>query len=308
MHPAEGESTADPAPWSLALCWKDEPRTVDVAEDTNSLVRRFERLCRECGAICLVDTLALPPARGVRSLLKPVPRVQALVSSVWRDADALRQLEPGSLASDGPDGSVLQALLLRDHVVFWTPGRAIPTLAQTEQRLARVQVMGSGALLGSLRQLPTAPPVAPEILEHPQNGEMRQQEERLRQDPRYAALQYDRRCFQAVSNTANGDVQPGLRFEYHEEDGVLWAWYEGDGVFLGSLAGRKSATGALRISYQHTNGDGELRAGQCISYPEFLPDGRLRLHEYWRWSGGDRSAGVSQIEECAGTTLARRYA
>jgi hypothetical protein len=37
--------------------------------------------------------------------------------------------------------------------------------------------------------------------------------------------------------------------------------------------------------------------GTCISTPEILPDGRLRLHESWRWTSGDGSSGESAIEE-----------
>jgi hypothetical protein len=203
---------------------------------------------------------------------------------------------------------LLEALEQRDHTAFWVPGLAIPTLPQAEQRLARMQVMGPNAMLGSLKQPPSIPPAPPEQLDHPGIAEIRQHEERLKQDQRYAALQYDRRCFSALTNTSNGDVRPGLRFDYHEEDGAIWAWYEGDGVFLGSLVARRSPTGGLRLAYQHLNSDDEIRAGQCLSYPEFLADGRLRMHEFWRWTSGDRSAGVSQIEECEGTTIPRKYA
>jgi hypothetical protein len=242
-------------------------------------------------------------------LLKPVPRVQALVSSIWRDSAALRILaESASEAGVTPATPLSGALEHRDHTAFWVPSLAIPTLAQVEQRLARMQVMGPSALLGSLKQPPIEPPAPPEQLDHPGIAEIRQHEERLTQDTRYAALQYDRRCFSALTNTTNGDVRPGLRFDYHEEDGAIWAWYEGDGVFLGSLAARRSPAGGLRMAYQHLNVADEIRAGQCLSYPEFLPDGRLRMHEFWRWTSGDRSTGVSQIEECEGTTIPRKFA
>lgn len=304
---AAGRKVQSPL-WTLALCWKDEPRPVNLPADADSLPRRFEVACRNHGAQCLVDQLPLPPARGVRSLLKPVPRVQALVTSLWPDPAALQVLDGNHRepSEASPGAPLLTELLRCDHTCFWVPGFAIPTLAQTEQRLARTQVTGTSALLGSLRAHPVEPPDPSEHLGHPEIAEIRRHEERLREDPRYSALQYDRRCFHARTNTSNGDVKPGLRFDYHQEDGAIWAWYEGDGVFLGSLTARKSPTGALRMAYQHLNAADEIRAGQCLSYPEFLTDGRLRMYEFWRWTSGDGTAGASEIEECEGTTLPRR--
>jgi len=37
--------------------------------------------------------------------------------------------------------------------------------------------------------------------------------------------------------------------------------------------------------------------GVCRSTPELLPDGRIRLHEKWQWTCGDRASGESIIEE-----------
>jgi hypothetical protein len=55
----------------------------------------------------------------------------------------------------------------------------------------------------------------------------------------------------------------------------------------------------LDARYQHVNTSGELMTGQCKSTPEVLPDGRLRLHESWRWTSGDMSEGRSVVEEVA---------
>ena len=51
------------------------------------------------------------------------------------------------------------------------------------------------------------------------------------------------------------------------------------------------------MRYSHVNVSGGLMTGQCRSVPERLPDGRLRLHETWQWTSGDRSSGQSMIEE-----------
>jgi hypothetical protein len=37
--------------------------------------------------------------------------------------------------------------------------------------------------------------------------------------------------------------------------------------------------------------------GICISKPEILENGKIRLHEFWEWTSGDKSKGTSIIEE-----------
>ena len=51
------------------------------------------------------------------------------------------------------------------------------------------------------------------------------------------------------------------------------------------------------MRYEHINFAGEIRTGLCLSRPEILPDGRIRLHEKWQWTSGDLSSGESIIEE-----------
>ena len=252
-----------------------------------------------------MDRLDLPPSGGITRFFKPVPRVQELFTSVWPDEQALRSGLTGRSSTDKTGPRLVDEIARMDHVIFWIPCRSIPTIAQFEQRFARKQVLGDSSIVGDLSRVPPAPPEPsgewePAFASHPQAREIRLQEERLGANPFYADLQYDRRVFQTLVNSANGDVQPGLVFHYHEEDGNLWAFYGGEGVHLGSLVARKSANGRLNMSYQHVNAADELRAGRCLSFPEFLPDGRLRMNEFWQWSTGDQSAGVSQIEEMQG--------
>ena len=37
--------------------------------------------------------------------------------------------------------------------------------------------------------------------------------------------------------------------------------------------------------------------GTCISTPEILETGKIRLHEKWQWTSGDKSKGESIIDE-----------
>jgi hypothetical protein len=78
---------------------------------------------------------------------------------------------------------------------------------------------------------------------------------------------------------------------------IVWAEYAGGLIVKGSLIATVQADGVLDARYQHVNTSGELMTGQCRSTPEVLPDGRLRLHERWQWTSGDRSEGRSVVEE-----------
>ncbi len=57
------------------------------------------------------------------------------------------------------------------------------------------------------------------------------------------------------------------------------------------------AEGRLDMRYQHVTTRGELRTGVCRSEPEALANGRLRVHERWKWTSGDGSEGESVLEE-----------
>ena len=110
-------------------------------------------------------------------------------------------------------------------------------------------------------------------------------------------ISYDGRTFRPVSNSESGEVSEGTVFRYHQRDDLVWAEYEGGDVRFGTLVAKAAADGTLDMRYQHLNRKGELMTGMCLSVPEVLPDGRLRVRERWRWTSGDHSEGESVIEE-----------
>ncbi|MEZ5283710.1 MAG: hypothetical protein R2712_02645 [Vicinamibacterales bacterium] len=112
-------------------------------------------------------------------------------------------------------------------------------------------------------------------------------------------IDYDGRRFRSVRNSAGGDVSGDTVFEYRQAGAVVWATYSGGGVLLGTLLARVADDGSLDMRYQHLAPDGQFRAGRCESRPERLPDGRLRLHERWRWTDGADGTGTSVVEEVA---------
>lgn len=115
--------------------------------------------------------------------------------------------------------------------------------------------------------------------------------------PNALGIDYDGRRFRSVENSASGEVGPETVFSYGQEGDIVRATYAGGGVRSGALIATADAEGRLDARYQHVNAAGELMTGECRTTPEVLPDGRLRLHEEWRWTSGDRSSGRSIVEE-----------
>jgi SAM-dependent methyltransferase len=110
-------------------------------------------------------------------------------------------------------------------------------------------------------------------------------------------LSYHERIFASVANSASGDVGAATRFHYRQEGGTVWATYRGGAVRLGTLIARVLPDDSLDVRYQHVTTGGELKAGRCLSRPEVLADGRIRLHERWQWTEGGSDAGESIVEE-----------
>ena len=77
----------------------------------------------------------------------------------------------------------------------------------------------------------------------------------------------------------------------------MWAEYAGGTIVKGFLIATVQADNSLDMRYEHVNLQGDLMTGRCRSTPEYLPDGRLRLHERWQWTSGDYSAGESIVDE-----------
>lgn len=110
-------------------------------------------------------------------------------------------------------------------------------------------------------------------------------------------MNYEGKVFRAVANSSTGEVDAETRFHYRQQGSVVWATYQGGGVCWGTLIATVDARGHLDMRYQHVSADGSLKTGVCRSTPERLPDGRLRLHESWRWTSGGEGSGTSTIEE-----------
>lgn len=112
-------------------------------------------------------------------------------------------------------------------------------------------------------------------------------------------INYNNKTFASVENSATGEVSSQTIFQYHQKNDLVWAEYSGGAIVFGNLIAKVLEDDSLEMRYQHLNERGELMTGKCVSAPEVLADGRLRLREKWQWTCGDFSRGESIVEEVA---------
>ncbi|MWC30943.1 n-acetylglutamate synthase [Paenibacillus sp. MMS18-CY102] len=110
-------------------------------------------------------------------------------------------------------------------------------------------------------------------------------------------MNYNGRIFRTVQNTANGEVNQETIFKYFQKENRVWADYCGGGIVVGHLIAIINEVGNLEMSYHHINENNEVMTGNCLSKPEVLANGKLKMHEEWQWTCKDRSRGCSIIEE-----------
>ncbi|MBK9454623.1 MAG: hypothetical protein WBP31_14030 [Chitinophagales bacterium] len=110
-------------------------------------------------------------------------------------------------------------------------------------------------------------------------------------------INYNNKKFRPVSNTDNGETSNETLFLYKQVGNILTSEYSGGKIKYGHLIGLVDMDGNIDMRYHQVNEKGELMTGICISKPEILNNGKIRLHESWEWTSGDKSKGQSIIEE-----------
>ena len=110
-------------------------------------------------------------------------------------------------------------------------------------------------------------------------------------------MNYNGRTFRPVSNTENGETSGETLFRYKQVGNILTSEYAGGRIKQGHLIGLVDDAGIIDMRYHQVNDKNELMTGVCRSVPEILSNGKIRLHEEWKWTSGDGSQGRSIIEE-----------
>lgn len=110
-------------------------------------------------------------------------------------------------------------------------------------------------------------------------------------------MNYNGKEFRPISNTENGETSNETLFHYKQVGNILTSEYSGGKIKYGHLIGLVDHIGNINIRYHQVNDKNELMTGICISKPEILENGKIRLHEKWEWTSGDASKGTSILEE-----------
>lgn len=110
-------------------------------------------------------------------------------------------------------------------------------------------------------------------------------------------INYNNRVFRSIDNSENGEVDNSTLFHYSQTENIVTASYSGKQIKEGQLIAKVQIDGSLIMRYQHINANGDFKYGHCKSTPELMPDGKIRLHEKWKWDCDDFSEGESVIEE-----------
>ncbi len=110
-------------------------------------------------------------------------------------------------------------------------------------------------------------------------------------------VNYNGKIFRPVVNSENGETSNETVFIYQQIDNILTSEYSGGKIIKGHLIGLVDENGNIEMRYHQVNQKGELMTGKCKSVPEILENGKIRLHETWEWTSGDKSKGQSIIQE-----------
>jgi hypothetical protein len=110
-------------------------------------------------------------------------------------------------------------------------------------------------------------------------------------------MNYNNKVFKPISNTDNGETSNETIFHYKQVGNIVTATYSGGKIIQGHLIGLVDSFGNIEMRYHQVNEKNELMTGICKSTPEILANGKIRLHEAWEWTSGDKSTGTSIIEE-----------
>lgn len=110
-------------------------------------------------------------------------------------------------------------------------------------------------------------------------------------------INYDNRVFKPIANSENSETSTETTFHYKQIGNMVTSDYSGGNIKYGHLIGLVDESGNINIRYHQVNIKEELMTGICFSTPEILENGKIRLHETWAWTSGNRSKGASIIEE-----------
>lgn len=110
-------------------------------------------------------------------------------------------------------------------------------------------------------------------------------------------MNYNNKRFRSIKNTDNSETSEETIFNYKQDGNIVTSEYSGGKIISGHLIGLVDEMGVIEMRYHQINSEGKLMTGRCFSTPEITENGKIRLHENWEWTSGDKSRGKSILEE-----------
>ncbi len=110
-------------------------------------------------------------------------------------------------------------------------------------------------------------------------------------------INYNGKRFIPVKNSDNGEISSDTIFIYKQQGNIVTSEYSGNKIKKGHLIGIVDTYGEIDMRYHQVNSDGKLMTGICRSKPDIMENGKIRLHEKWKWTSGDETGGESILEE-----------
>jgi hypothetical protein len=200
--------------------------------------------------------------------------------SIWESVEQLRDFtyRTGHEARFRRRGEWFEKPAQAHMAMWWIPAGHISSVEEARERLEFRRAHGdTPAAFSFAKQFPV--PEAPAEVSEP------------------SPISYEGRTFAIQINSPNGNCTPDTRFHHRQSGSRVWATYGGGPVRFGGLVAVTAQHGGLDMRYHHVSDSDVFRTGECRSRPEVLADGRLRLHETWRWTNGDGLAGETVLEE-----------
>lgn len=110
-------------------------------------------------------------------------------------------------------------------------------------------------------------------------------------------INYNNKRFRPISSSENSETTSDTIFLYKQKGNILTSTYTGGHIIEGHLIGLVDNNSIITMRYHQINNKGELMTGICTSKPEIDSDGKIKLHESWEWTSGDKSKGTSILHE-----------
>lgn len=110
-------------------------------------------------------------------------------------------------------------------------------------------------------------------------------------------MNYNNKKFTIVSSSKNSELSEKIIFHYKQTGKIITCNYIDTSIQIGNLIGLVDENGSIHLSYHQINTNNQIMTGTCVSTPEILKNGKIRLHEKWQWTSGDFSKGSSILEE-----------